>query len=591
MKKRLLLAIFVVIATVLSMSITAEQHHQEGIAAGVEDMARYFPAETAFFASLRLDEAYIDEIDSLFELITEPLAPFGVPKLTLRQALTMRTLVDANEVLDWLGDYGAVGVQVFTGAPTLTHSGYAVIEVTDAAALTGFIRERFGAMMQETSTETSTIFTVQGYLIEITDNMLIISIDLNQPVSSGVALLPQADTLLENADFAAALDNLPEDQYNMLFYGDFGDMMSTFNDPLLPKNAAPFAIGLTILDNNTFVADSAQLPLERISPLPSIIKPDFLRYIPANTSAVIHATNLTALYNSSTQAFRERQIAEAEQYGFDAGPSPDEQVSAAFQMIGIDLQADILSWMVGDYALFARADIMPIARGVIQNRLDVEGNYDLGFIAEAVNPELAQSLVSKIETELLQNAPPQVTVGEEEINGVTVITVSETYPVSAGQTFTLDLVLGANDEIFFFTTRSAAENILSGGASLLDSPDYQDVQKYLLPNPTTVLFTDNEGLLISVPLNPVVILTLLGPSIGNIFDNIVANLNTTGTPPPTPTPSPTPTPTPTLDAGQIEATLQPLQYGLDKIRHASISSTYTEDGVLITRYTLTLNWR
>src|SRR5262249_31356553 len=72
----------------------------------------------------------------------------------------------------------------------------------------------------------------------------------------------------------------------------------------------------------------------------------------------------------------------------------------------------------------------------------------------------------------------------------------------------------------------------------------------LKPNNIAVTYTNTP----MSPISYVVLLSLLGPSIGNIFQNIVRSLETPG-PNPTDTPTPTPTPTPLPQSMDVANTI------------------------------------
>ena len=75
----------------------------------------------------------------------------------------------------------------------------------------------------------------------------------------------------------------------------------------------------------------------------------------------------------------------------------------------------------------------------------------------------------------------------------------------------------------------------------------------LIPGDSFVVLDSYD---LSVTTLPLAALTYLGPAIGNIFTNIVTDLNS-GALLPTPTPTPSPTPAPPLTADAIIAQVQP----------------------------------
>lgn len=100
----------------------------------------------------------------------------------------------------------------------------------------------------------------------------------------------------------------------------------------------------------------------------------------------------------------------------------------------------------------------------------------------------------------------------------------------------------------------------TAGAALLD----------LLPPDSFVVFDSYDVSLLALPTAG---LALLGPTVGNVFTNIVASLD--GTPPPTPTPTPTPTPAPPLTADAIIAQVQPFIARAESLMGMSLDELYS----------------
>jgi hypothetical protein len=265
------------------------------------------------------------------------------------------------------------------------------------------------------------------------------------------------------------------------------------------------------------------------------------------------------------------------------------------------LQDDILSWTTGDYALFTRLNVVDLAAGVVENPNvlpDLNGRFDFGLVIEATDAEKAQALAEKlgalITGALSQGNTPGVTVGSDEINGVAVTVISLEAPIAPGNTFNLDITLGASDDVFFIATRPAATSIITGDGTLASNPGYLDAQPYLLANPTSVWYADGEGLIAGLGGITLVTLALLGPAVGNTFDTIVAELETPpnlsgeATPVASPTPLPPPTPVSGLTIGGLDAAqvAGQLQSAVDAITSSSISSTITEAGVVLVRFAI-----
>ncbi len=99
----------------------------------------------------------------------------------------------------------------------------------------------------------------------------------------------------------------------------------------------------------------------------------------------------------------------------------------------------------------------------------------------------------------------------------------------------------------------------TAGAALLD----------LIPGDSFITFASYDVSLAALPFAGLV---YLGPTVSNVFTNIVASLD--GTPPPTPTPTPTPTPAPPLTADAIIAQVQPIIAQAESLMGMSLDELY-----------------
>ncbi len=488
-------------------------------AAGPQAMARYFPENTAVFAAFRTDEGYIDTLDSLLALLT---AAFPQAEVTTLRETLEAGLADSGYALAdlylWLGGYAAVGgTSANAFDPGTSEPGYAVIEITDRAAAEDFLRDALPGNQETEEVNGFTVFTLRqrgdALIIAINDTLMLVGMENPRLLDQ----FPPSALLADDADFQEALADLIAPAYNIFLYvtpelmgGSMGMMEMGMMGGMEPL---PTAMGLTILEDTSLVIDMVQVgDLDA----PSAIDPQFARFIPADASAVIHGTDLTALIDSMLEFSRMMSRGD--------GPDPERQLSGVFNLIGVDLRDDLLSWTTGDYALFLRTDVNALAEGIAEGVLDAGSYVDFGLLFEATDPEAASNFAAQLSDalpRLIQEDTPGVTLSSEDINGVSVSVIALQVPLDQRNMFELDVLIGATQDVFFIATRPAAESIINGGSSLLDSPAYQEASAYLLPNPTLALYADADGLLVGT----VAPLALLGPSIGNIFDDVLEGLD------------------------------------------------------------------
>ena len=345
-------------------------------------------------------------------------------------------------------------------------------------------------------------------------------------------------------------------------------------------------MGLTIQDGRSFILDTAQLAIKGAAVrAPGVIDSDFANYIPDSASGVIHATDLTTLYNTLIN-FADSMNTSSQ------SPLPSAQVEQVFGALGVNLKTDLLSWTTGDYALFYRTDIVDLAASAMTGAApDLKGlgsKFDFGLVIQATDPAKAQALATHLGALLKQMGASQqgVLVQDDTIGGVKVTTLSLSVPVDQQNTLQINIALGATKDVFFLATRPAAEMIVNGDGILSGNSGYIEAQRGLLPNPTFVWYADGEGFVDEMAVAAIVPLALLGPSIGNIYDNIVTTLDE-GSPGSFSTPTPLPSPTRAVPPVDSATLIAELKSSIKAISSSSISSTVTKDGVTLFRFVVT----
>ncbi len=558
---------------------------------GVPSLAQYFPADTVVYAAIRVDEGYLDQLDVLSRQLSAPFAELGIPSLGLRDTLSLALGTNPatlDDVLAFLGDNAAFGITAVDRTGNILPEGlYAAIELDDRAAAQRFLEGELGTEPVVNADGMARFDHPMGNLIDVYDDLMVISVvDIALPADL-------ENSLAQNADYQRGLENLVEPSYNILVWAQTAPFLA-LQDASLPEglsfNLQPQMVGFTIIDETNLVIDTALLP-DVEGPRGDIpqVAFDFARYLPEDTSAVILAADLSGLYTSSTNTLRTAIEA-------DGGPDPIPQVEAVLSTVGIDLQADLLDWATGNYAVFARIDTAAILRAGLNYEIALAENVDFGVVIESADnagAPLAEKLGALLS---LFQGTEGVTISTETLGGVDVHVVSVDLPVpnvltadaiGADEDFNVqrfELLLGATDEVFFLSTRGPVEALFDGGSTLADMPIYSESLRHSLPQPMSYWWTDADGFVGGTVANPIVVLTLLGPQIGTIFDNIIGSLGGA-----TPTPSPTPTPTATPDPAVIDQQVGLYEAVLGNVRSSSASATITEDGVSLIRLVLSYN--
>ncbi|MBI5671113.1 MAG: DUF3352 domain-containing protein [Chloroflexi bacterium] len=604
MLKRLL-AVLVLAALLLGLVPTLAASPTVELAA----LAQYFPGDTPLFGAVRTDDATIAELDRVLATVLAKL-PEGVasPDLSLQSALDQIAreagLDDFSGIRAWLGDYAAAGRLIEDDPSTSASEGVLfAAQITDRAAAEAFwkdILDRSGG---------------QDYRVEAADAFTLYAIESDPPMDAGLLftddvmllgvanlrqlLLTREAKLAQNATFQQTLDLLPAEQYAGLLYFDAAALaeFSQGSPGLTSTLLGQQAVGFTLLDERSLVMDVASRlgnlsALENLGlSLPSLqpVSPAFAAHVPADVSLLAHATNVKALYD----AFIETARATAEREGTSAEEFERGLNQLAFAVrgfTGLDLEDDILSWMTGDFALFVSLDAQAITDAVLQGmngdtpRLE-ELPVSAGLVIEATDPAKAQALAAGIARALPQLAAQDenVTISQEQIGGVDVTVISAPVELQADFRVPLDIIIGANDAVFVIATRDSATAILEGQPGFDSTPQFAEVTRTLGNAPTSVWYISGEGFGLVTGFTT---LALLGPSINNVFDEIVAGLEGSATLTPE-----------QLQQRQDEQRRQQMEQArqaqafmqlLTGLVSTGTISTYNVEGGAVTRFVLTL---
>lgn len=541
------------------------------------DMAQYFTPETLMMVSLRTDEAYFDTLDRLATLTTFE----GLPSMTVRDTLN-QALMDSNapfmldDILAWAGDRAAVG---FTALDAMQPDDFVIVaEVESGTAAIDFFRLQLNnaggpVAVQEGMVNDFFALTSEGMTVAANDDLLIIA---GQAAAEAhiLALGVMADTgisLATSDAFTSIVGALPASHYNIGFYADFSTMMA--EAPPSPVTLSTMAAGATILDGATLTIDVA-LP-DQGTGAPTV-DPAFARYLPGDTSSVVILNDLSHLYDSF--------ITVLETSG-TAGVGMQVQQTAA--SLGFNLQEDIFSWATGDYAVLMRTDLDALLPLVLDDMPDLNqavGALDVGILIATSDAQASRTFIEKVETLItMVDSGNNLTFAGDTINGVDVTTLDLSAPAPTGGFVNLSLAWGVTDEVFFFGTSNAVQQITSGMDMLNQRDNYNDALGWMLPDATSIWYTDGDGLITSTGGVTFGVLALLGPAIGNVFENIVDELESGGA------------------SAPVEATRQTVQFegmsgaelldltlqALELIHSSTISTQLTADGVGLMRLTIT----
>ncbi len=520
----------VAIAILVFPSIAAAQTPSD-----LNALAQYFPAETPILISIRTDDAFIDTLDSVIERVRAAV-PDAAGGETLTGALDELTEelfpggTFEEDLQPLLGETASLGVSSTEGmmgrgggnndAPTIV-----ALSIQDSAAVIAAITEAAGDNIVQTEGDGFTVLTPaddddEAAVIVRDDVMLLyVNTDTADAIAAGGVV---ESNLGATPDFASALALLPEPTYNVTVYIDLLPLVNAAmeSDPeaaeamgaisgiydaigkqvwgftILGGDSPTIDIASQITDMSVF--DSMGLMMGSTTPVDLA----FATRIPADTPLAVIGTNLQGSLSSSASSLQfvmqANQMADS-----DFDPKEFEQsikeVDQAFtQLTGLDFEEDVLSWMTGEYALFL--GLNPQFDTSSQFGIFQAFPVDFGFVIEAGDAAQAQATVAgltqAIETSVAQmssgDVEAEIAITNEEIGGadVTVVTIT-----AENAPWPVELLMGANSEVFALGTRSAVRAILAPDGGLPSNSEFTRTSAYILPDAVSVGWLNTAGLL------------------------------------------------------------------------------------------------
>ena len=502
-------------------------------AADLTTLADYFPADTAVYFSIRTDEGFIDELDTLVDTVRDSLPRGIVPPFTLRDALD-EVMAEAfgedatfdNTIRTWLGDTVAVGVlnldEAMMGGMRDEPPMLIALDVTDRDAAEAFILQSYAANDVEVASEDKGDYTVlipespSNAFFALGDDVLL--------------LTPERDLLPTNSDFLSLADNteftdsvaaLPASDYNAILALDLQDMVSQSYDMMMSQSEmmGPSAemlaalqplyedyprqtLGLTILNDRSLTIDFSQSALDyaalsdtflgNITPLLDAPPVDvaFAAHVPADAPFAIQGAGFGDSVTYFIDVFAAAMELGMQQSlmmnqtdgGVDNVPAMVQDMDAndirAFidlsfsGMTGLDLEEDVLPYLNGNAVAFGRA--LPSEA----TNMTVDG----AMVFEVTDAEAMQGIMDQL-VEALDRYEADYTNegGVLVLPGVIRGFFPERFQEDLDAEPTFDFLIGLNDDVFVLGSREAVEFVLSGeGDSLADDPAYIEAQATFL---------------------------------------------------------------------------------------------------------------
>ncbi len=571
MLKRALLLTVLALLLALPVTTNANVPIDDLIALGEN-----FPADTGLFFAIRADDDYIDTIDSVLaefdSAVNLPPTPDFVPASTRNQGrkddfTPTRDMLNefAEEFFGgdfettmrpWLGDSAAFGITdfatvfevgVFDNADAIIEEGefpiIMALEVTDADGAADAADAALGDELDPDITlriEAGVYTYYQAREVEL--GMLISPTALlfGRPSDLLDAIDRPRPTLLENESFTETMSLLLEDDYNSIMYVDYQQLIregvlsldeldpsqefSTAQDLALFDEVIDtvegLAVGATLLDDRTLTLDIVQnadySSLQDTGfalALPLRLNPEFAERIPASAGLVLMSSDFAGLYDASIENLRVNARLFEDMENPPEGTFSESDIDGVLFAVGfflrrytgLDLEDDILSWMDGDYA---------VAIGLTDEVSQVNEFFDLTAIPldfillfdATTNPESAADTVTGIARaidDLLEEFESDLEFSEFDVSrsdetiadtDVVVYTIIDESGFSFA--FPIEILLAANEDVFVIGSRTMVETALRGDGGLRDTVAFQEAEEsYLVDEAGILMLVNSEALL------------------------------------------------------------------------------------------------
>jgi hypothetical protein len=462
--RRLLWAWLLVLIMGVSVSVTF------AIGAENPDLTRllmYVPRNANLVVALRSDEEYINTLNDLYARIATQLP--DILKRELPRSLDINDLlaqafdtatVKWADFRDVLGDVIVISTDepfdAFSGNTSNFENIHMVVAHTDKQSIQDLFALDGIRTTQEGDFE---VGEAGNFSFALNDDVLILT--------NTETLIPRR-SLADDRDFADMLPNLPNEDYNILLYTP-------------PGLSTGFLMGFDIEDENNLIID---LVSEAAPGLPTVAITQMGESIPDDTDLLVEAMDFAGTLEVTLDVLEQAQ-----------GSQITRQFEQVFAILGLDLQRDVLSWTDGYVAVFASVNT-PVLSQIVFSGGDMSNlevfPAEFGLVFEATQPRKAREVAQKLGVGLGILASQTVKLSPTEVGTLEGTEINIELPVTRRRSVDLTLFVGANDDIFYFGTKNAAQKIVDG-ETLANDPTYQNARRYYLDGASQGLYSDDDG--------------------------------------------------------------------------------------------------
>jgi hypothetical protein len=277
----------------------------------------------------------------------------------------------------------------------------------------------------------------------------------------------------------------------------------------------PQAWGAVILEERSLTLDFVQavdiaameaagFPGGNMTPL----NPDFTQYIPVNSALVIQDTNLGGSIDQtldmlSTLGQAASEAAEKSQEEFGYVSDTEQQFAMLDEMAtflrlsyqglsGAPLDESV-AWMSEDYAMY-------LSFPTVEGSVTVDAGTAIAVTDTTAVDSFAQGLRRILDSwgVAYEDEGGLLTISSVRQLAERVLSEQSMDAESELTLPNLDVLFGYNEDVFVLGTRPSVESALNGGAGLPDSDVYQIARRYMLPDTQILAYVDGANLTVGL---------------------------------------------------------------------------------------------
>lgn len=516
-------------------------------------LARYAPADTPFFATIRTDDGYIETLNGLLNQVNGNLGnqlPEGVQIPTVPELIDIALFQGAGSSLgidlSWIGDTAAISLSDLTAEQP---SALIMFQTDDPAGAEQFLNQgaAFGGE-EPVEVDGTMIYPLQGAYGAVGEDAVFFS-DTQAAVEGALGV---ETPLAESDAFTGALGTLPEDAYNIAAYLDLTSVLDTVTQMAVQEtpgldaeafsqmamtdaSSGKLAIGAVIKDGRSLVLDVGFLPddSEAFVNQPGFfvetpVNPDFAANLPADTQLLIHDHDMRGDYEAGIEALNEIGpiIQQSFQLGIEMAQQgmqdmngmtapQEEQVMQFLQgldlstvnfgaalnslvedvvagLSGLDYTDDVLAFQTGDYAL---------AASLVDLESDLDFSFEVFSTSEIDDPEAAANVIDALgEAASMYNLGAGI---EPIADGSAIVYPNfirsffpDDFPAELLENEpTLDFMVAADDSVLSIGSRPGVTFTLNPeGGSLADNPVFSYASSLFLEDAYNVLYASTTDI-------------------------------------------------------------------------------------------------